>query len=62
MTFSNVLKDNTLVVLQFIEAVLKIQPTVRAVLHVVKGSTQLPSFLRDAGSEIRIHIFAKLTI
>ena len=42
--------DNTLVVLQLIEAVLKIQPTVGAVLHAVKKGTQLLSFLRDAES------------
>ena len=49
-TVSDVLNDNTLAILQLIEAVLKIQPTVGAVLHAVKGETQLPSFLLDAES------------
>ena len=47
---SDVLNDNTLAVLQLVEAVLKIQPNFGAVHHAVKGATQLPSFLLDAES------------
>ena len=47
---SDVSTGNIRVVLQLIEAVLRIQPTVGAALPAVKEATQLPSFLPDVES------------
>ena len=47
---TDVSTDNIPVVLQLIEAVLKIPPTVVEALPAVKGEPQLPSFLPDAES------------